>query len=274
MESIAPEDAAEQEPKRHTRSISQLKAWTRCGQAFYLERFRRADLPIRPAPWTILGVAFHDAVMEWEKSNRDIDVLDYFATEYDRIVDEEWERQPDHNLWVLPPNTKSVTTGIKNYRERGLKQLPAYVERCLNAPWEISHIEKTFEIDLDGIVVRGGVDRILYYPGDDTYLVEDLKTGNLKGEDDIRQLAFYAFIARELWDVPVNEGRYWFTKMDRGSVPIDLRRYDKKFWAEEFRQLDKGISNEVFLAHPGDVCGICAVKPWCSTMGDREIGEP
>lgn len=263
-----------EEEKRHTRSISQLKAYTRCGEAFYLERFRRSDMPRRPAPWTILGVAVHDTVMEWEKSGRDIHPLDYFSVEYDRIVEEEWERQPDSDYWVLPPNTKTVTTGIKNYRERGFKQLPVYIERCLEAPWEISHIEKSFEIELGEITVRGAVDRILYYPGDDSYLMEDIKTGNLKGEDDVRQLAFYAFVARELWGVPVTEGRYWFTKVDRGSAPIDLGGFDKKFWVETFKQLDRGISEGVFLAHPGDVCGICGVKPWCNTMGWLDIGEP
>jgi putative RecB family exonuclease len=258
----------------YTRSISQLKAYTRCGQAFYLERFRRSDLPSRPAPWTILGVAFHDSVMLWEKSERKIDLVAAFESEYDNIVTEEWLVQPDPRYWVLPPGSSNVQNSIKNYRERGIKQMATYYERCQSAPWEISHIERQFEIDLDGITVRGGVDRILCWPSDEFYAIEDIKTGNLKGEEDVRQLGFYAFVARELWDVPVSHGRYWFTKMDRGSEFVDLTKFDRKFWEKEFRLLDKVISEGIFLASPGENCGICSVRPWCNTMGTKRIGEP
>lgn len=268
------EESTKEEPKRRTRSISQLKAFTRCGEAFRLERFLRADVPRRPAAWTILGSAFHEWVLDWEGAKRpEYDPLS-FTDIYDRMVEEEWEKQPDPDYWIMPPRTKSVKVSIANYRQRGLSQLDVYVPRVLESSWEISHLEEEFELDLDGIVVRGGVDRILHYPADDTYVVEDIKTGNLKGEDDIRQLAFYAFVARELWGLPVNEGRYWFTKMDRGSEFVDLTKYDKKFWVEEFKKLDRGINEGVFLASPGEPCGICSVKPWCNTMGWLKVGEP
>lgn len=268
------QEGTEERRRGYTRSISQLKAYTRCGEAFNLERIQRESVPRRPAAWTILGVALHDTVMEWEKADRKIDPWEYFRMAYDIIVDEEWEKQPDPDLWFLPPNTKSVTTSIKNYRQRGLDQLDKYIPRCLSAPWEISCLEREFEITLGMVTVRGGVDRILFYPTTEFYVVEDIKTGSLKGEEDIRQLAFYAFVARELWDIPVNDGRYWFTKMDRGSDVTDLSRFDKNFWTREFRRLDRGINEEIFLAHPGDACGICPVKPWCNTMGWLKIGEP
>lgn len=212
--------------------------------------------------------------MEWEKSSRSIDPVDTFLHLYDEIVEKEWEAQPDADLWIIPPRTRLTTQAIKNYRQRGVDYLGKYIPRCLDAPWEISHIEQTFEIELGGVLVKGGVDRILYYPAEDEYVIEDLKTGNLKGEEDVRQLGFYAFVARELWDIPVREGRYWFARLDRGSEFTDLTRFDKEYWETQFARLDSGINQHIFLSNPGDSCGICAVRPWCSTMGTKQVGEP
>jgi hypothetical protein len=258
----------------YTRSLSQLKLFTRCGEAYYLERFKRGEVPRRPAAWTILGVAFHDTVMEWEKSERQLDPFEYFKDEYDRIVVEEWATQEDADYWILPPNTKTIQTSIINYRKRGLDQLATYIDRCNAASWEISCLEREFEIQIGSVTVRGGVDRILFYPTEETYVVEDIKTGSISGEDDVRQLGFYAYVARTLWDIPVVEGRYWFTKLDRGSDAVDLSRFDKRYWEESFERLDQSINNNLFLAQPGNQCGMCGVKPWCRTMGWLKIGEP
>jgi putative RecB family exonuclease len=262
------------EGRKYTRSLCQLKSYTRCGEAFYLERFRRADVPRRPASWTILGVALHDTVMEWEKSSRELDALKYFGEKYDEIVREEQSKQPDYDYWFLPPNTKTVASSITNYRKRGLDDLAVYLQRCEDAPWEISCLEREFEIDLAGVTVRGAVDRILFYPTDEQYLMEDLKSGSPEGEDDVRQLGFYAFVAREQWDIPVFEGRYWFTKLDRGSTVVDLSRFDRAFWEQQFGRVDAAINQELFLPSPGRQCGLCGVKPWCSSQGWLKIGEP
>lgn len=259
--------------KTYSRSISQLKSWTKCGEAFYLERFRRADLPVRPAPWTIMGVAVHDAIMEWEKSHRQIDISVLYYELYDRGVEEAWEKQPDEKYWFLPPMAKYVSNSITNYRARGAEQLEVYIQEVEYAPWEIDHIERQFEIDFDGVLVRGAVDRVLYFPGMDSYLVEDLKTGTAKEEEDYRQLGLYAYVARTLWDIPVTTGRYWFTKLNRPSPEYDLSRFDKNFWTQTFKDLDAAISYGVFLPSPGSGCQLCAVRPWCSTQGWLEIGE-
>lgn len=262
-----------EEGRKYTRSLSQLKLYTRCGELYRLERFERSNVPRRPAAWTIMGVAVHEAVMRWEKDSRIYDLPSLFSEEYHATTSEQWEKQPDPDYWILPPRTKSVKTSIDNYRERGIKQMEVYEERCRNAPWEISHIEEEFEIQLGDVLVKGAIDRILHWEIDDEYAIEDLKSGNIKGEDDIRQLGFYAMVAREILGVPVKEGRYWFTKLDRGSQFVNLEKYDREFWTEEFRKVDQGINNGIFLASPGDACGICSVKPWCNTMGWLEVGE-
>lgn len=258
----------------YTRSISQLKTFTKCGERFLLERIHRAQMPARPAPWTIMGVAVHGAIMEWEKASRQIDVLELYYEMYDEQVEGAWQEQPAERYWFLPPMAKNVSKSLASYRERGYEQLEVYLETVEKAPWVLEKIEEPFEIDLDGIVVRGAVDRLLYYPGSDLYVVEDLKTGSPQDEDDARQLGFYALVARELWDIPVTKGQYWFTKLNRSSPEVDLERFDFNFWAETFKILDSSIDQGLFLPNPGKQCGLCSVRPWCSTQGWRSIGEP
>jgi hypothetical protein len=259
--------------RKYTRSFSQLKAYTKCGEAFYLERFKRADLPRRPAAWTILGISIHETIMAWEASDRTLDVYDFFDASYEALAAVEWLKQPEEKYWILPPRTNSVRNSIQNYKKRGFEQLEKYLEQVEDSPWEISSMERPFQIDLDGITVKGAVDRILFFPGCDEYIVEDLKSGSPDDEDDKRQLAFYAFIAREQWDIPVTKGRYWYTKVDRPSSTENLERFGKKFWVETFKKLDSGINQQLFLPSPGKHCFLCSVKPWCSTQGWLKIGE-
>ena len=222
-----------------------------------------------------MGVAVHEAIMEWEKSNRELDIYDKYKEVYDREVNDSWTRQPDERYWFLPPLSKSVTKSINTYRSTGFGQIETYIEYAESAPWEAQSLERQFEIDLDGITVRGAVDRILFYPSSEEFIVEDLKTGSPKEEDDFRQLAFYAFVARTLWDIPVNVGRYWFTKVNRASEEFTFRPelLTSEYWSEQFHLLDMAIGLNIFLPSPGSSCGLCPVRPWCRSQGWLEIGE-
>jgi putative RecB family exonuclease len=261
------------EARRYTRSISQLKSYSKCGEQFYLERIRRQEMPSRPAPWTLLGVAVHDTIMAWEQADHDIDALDHYYGIYDTLAETAWLDQPNPEYWFLPPMAKHVKNSIASYRERGAEQIRTYIDKYLYRPWEISCLERQFEIDLDGVTVKGAIDRILYFPDDDFYLVEDLKTGTVKDEADHRQLAFYAFVARELWGIPVNHGRYWYLKADRPSETYDLGRFGREYWVTQFKALDKAIELDIYLSNPGQSCQLCSVRPWCRSQGWLQIGE-
>lgn len=260
---------------KFTRSISQLKTYTKCGEQFRLERIERKQLPKRPAVWTIMGIAVHDAIMEWEKSERHLDIVEHYRQAFDRLTDEAWQSQPDVKLWFLPPNSRNVQKSIQTYRNKGFEQLVEYVEYAESAAWEALHLEREFEIVLWDVTIRGAVDRILYYPGSDEFMVEDLKTGSPKMEADFRQLAFYAFVAQFLWDIPVRSGRYWFTKLNRSSEEYQFKDelLTVDYWAETFMNLDLVISQGIFLPNPGEQCGLCAVRPWCSSQGWLDIDE-
>lgn len=220
-----------------------------------------------------MGIAVHEALTNWE-IDKGFDPLDYFLVTYDSLVDEAWEKQPDGRLWIIPPPSKKVLPAIEKYRDRGYEQIQTYIDRFQYANYYTYGVEIEFEIQLADVTVKGAIDHLLRYNDSGQWMIQDMKTGSPKSEDDFRQLALYAYVARSQLDVPVTEGRYWFTKLDRGSEVFNLGKFDKDYWVEQFKLLDKAISQNIFLPNPGENCGLCGVQPWCRSQGFLEIGEP
>ncbi len=270
-----------EEKRRYRRSVSQLKTLTRCGEQFRLTRMIRPKLPPRPAPWTMLGNALHEAFVEWERSGREIDVVARFTELYDFEVEEGTREQPDLSLWQLPPNTKSVSSGINNYRKRGIeKDVPLYRQRCLEAEWEVMQLpdgnpalELEFELDLDGVLVPGYIDRIQWWPKLKMAAIEDTKTGSNKTDHDVRQLVLYGLAAQEVYDIDLTHGRYWYTKLDKPGAWHDLRKFDRAYLSDQYRKLDEVVDQGLLLPNPGDHCKLCEVKPYCSELGWMEVPE-
>lgn len=270
------------EPRKYSRSVSQWKGLVKCGAAFELERLHRSEVPRRPAAWSISGSAFHEALLDWEKSERTIDLAESFEAHYDRMVQQELEKQPNLDLWMKPPRTKSVEQDIKNYRKRFLERdVPNYEAQCRVDEWEILRlddgqlaIELGFEIDLDGITVRGAVDRIQWWPTKGHAAIEDTKTGSPDNhEHDHRQLGLYGLAMEMQYGINLAYGRYWFTKVDRGSAWVNLDRYTYEYLSAEIKKVDQMVQQGLFLANPGKHCELCPVQPYCPEKGWLTLGE-
>jgi len=257
--------------KRYTRSVSQLKSYTRCGQAYFLERMVRPRLPEAPAAWTALGSAFHAAYEGWELTSRQQPLADWFDRAYEMEISKLKERQPDLSQWLKRPNVRTVERDIELYAEIGRKQAEAYQEHCEEAGWVLYELpnglpalEVSFEINLGGVPVRGTIDSILEWP-DGRVTVRDLKTGNV--EEDNRQLGLYRHVAIEQFGLDLRWGEFWYTKRGVSGGWVDLTRYTKEYLTEVYEALDRGIDNRVFLARPGSHCEMCGVKPYCPEKG-------
>src|SRR5690606_6623469 len=78
------------EMKKYTRSVSQLKQVTHCGEAFAISRgFRGPKPPPRPWAQTVAGSAFHSMIVEWEKSGRTKDPIDLFNSFWEIELEED-----------------------------------------------------------------------------------------------------------------------------------------------------------------------------------------
>jgi len=266
---------------KYSRSVSQLKSVTRCGEAFRLERLSFPKTPRRPAAWTVLGIALHEVFPEWEIGDRKDDPVQMFDVAFDKILAEEQQRQPDQEMWQKAPNAKTVDNDIKNYKKRGMtKDVPLYQQRCVEAEWEILHLpdgdralELEFELELGEVTVKGALDRVLWFPGKKMAAMEDLKSGSPDDEVDTRQLGLYSLAAAECYGLDISHGRYWYTKLDRPGDWVDLSRYSRDYLTQEYGRLDELIDRNLLLPNPGKHCGLCGSRPWCSELGWLKPGE-
>jgi putative RecB family exonuclease len=274
------------EERRYTRSLSQLKQYSKCSEAFRLQRMVRPRLPSRPASWLAGGLAFHDATEEYERARFEGETWvptqlgTRFTELYDWHIDSLKQEQPDLDLWLKPPRStveKDITNRLKSGVE---KWIPNYLEYT-KQPWKIFELpdgspalEVQFEIKLGEVKVTGSIDRVLEWE-DGACSVEDLKTGNR--EERFDQLGLYAYVLNSLredffLDSDIDQGRYFYAKDGQWSDWKPMARYTEKYLTDIYTALDRGIQNRVFLPNPGD-CEICAVRPWCRELGWLGEGE-
>lgn len=236
-----------------------------------------------PGAYLALGIAVHSTFQQWEMIERRLSksqLLELYEEHYDVEINKLKEEQPDLTKWTLPGITKTAEASIASYRKRGLtKDVPLYYDRCVEAEWEVLRLpsgelalELPFEIEFTWrdreIILRGHVDKVQWWPHKKMVALEDLKTGSADDDDsDPRQLAAYVVGLAECYQIDINYGRYWFSKLDRPSGWFDLSRWNILTVADQYGMMDFAIDNGIFLPKPGKQCGMCGVREVCSVNG-------
>jgi len=255
-----------------TFSYSQYSTYRRCPYSWYLGR--RLKVWQRPAAWLPQGTAVHEAAEEYEKSGRDMalnDVQEVFCEAYSREVEKYTDQTPNFEYWF-----RSGPYGGADDVERrlgiGLGQVKKYVEWYDRHPEEViwiapdgtPGIELGFDIDLDGVQIRGYIDAIITNRwSDDAVAVRDNKTGNKPGDDF--QLAVYAVALQEQYGVSVGTGDYWMGRTGKPTIPYDLSGWTRARVAQEFRELRDNIESERFEPDPEpSKCMFCDVATSCA----------
>lgn len=252
------------------RSVSQLNTFSECGERYRLERTTHG-LPQRPAAWTAVGTAMHNAYEAYERSGRDLNIATLFYDIYEAEIASQWEVQPDWKWWAKTPRVKTVERDIELRLEHGLKQAQVLQDHCEMSDWKIATIggvmalEMEVEATFGETRVIGRIDSVQEYP-DGQLAATDLKTGNKKGTKN-RQLGFYKLALMERFDVNIQWGQFWYTKLGASGGYVDLGRYTRDYLHDQYTKLDKAIEQQLFLANPGDHCDMCSVKWWCREVG-------
>lgn len=258
----------------YNRSVSQYKSWTRCGEAYRIQKFVK-DKPERPAAWTAVGNAFHEAYEAWEAAGRRGSALsERFEGMYAFEIEKQKNLQPDMSLWVKTPRVKTAENDIKLRGEAGVVMAVNYEKHCREDRWEIAKLpvteawilEMKFEHSIGGVLIKGAVDVGLLWE-DGQITLRDLKTGN-KGKPDNRQLGWYRLILNEKCGLDIQYGEYWFCKLAASGGWVDLSRYTNEYVSDQVSKLDKAIDAGIFLANPGANCDFCDVRSYCREMGD------
>ncbi|AQT28247.1 Cas4 exonuclease [Mycobacterium phage Jabith] len=261
------------------RSVSQLNQYCACPQAYKLARIDKVW--VRPAAWLPQGTAFHTVAETYEKRRNEgnpmtlDEAMDLFKAEYSKDVGALTEETPNFEWWFWsgPYNGQR---DVERRWEIGLEQVEKFIEwretegqEIWTTPDGTPAIELYFEIELEGIIVRGYIDAVVVVDG--KLRVRDYKTGNKPGDDF--QLGVYALALRMLYGVEVTEGDY-FMVGKKGKKPKPTPVYDLTPWTYEevrdrFHEVEEGIAAGRFDPDPDpDKCGFCDVNYSCPVFRD------
>lgn len=262
---------------RH-RSVSQLTSFTRCGEAYRLERVAKA--PQRPAAWFHHGTAVHHAIEQYELSGRAITaagVQHLAVTEYDRLIAEALNTEPDFSRWMTGGN-KRGEKDVEDRRGVVASQAEAYVlfAEAHSEEWRILDlggtpaVEVEFRVDFGGVEVLGYIDQIRQYR-DGRIQPVDIKTGSRK-QDSAFQLAIYAHaINANLGVLPIT-GSFWEAKHAADNEML-LTGWSKRLLDDMFVRFDEAERRALYVPNPGDACRVCSVRDYCRVNGNPDLAE-
>lgn len=258
------------------RSVSQINSYERCPYSYYLARVKKVWR--RPAAWLAQGTAFHEAVELAAKAQLSGEPLTTnqiklaYTTAYHRTINEQLEETPNTDYWFRSGPYNGGTDIVRRH-QLGLDQLDRWEAWTNSHPEEViwiapdgtPGIEIGFDIDLDGVKVRGFIDAVLVgggFTGPDA-VVRDYKTGNTPGDDF--QLAVYALALAETYGIEKPEvGEYWMGRTGKPTYPYDLTDYSRQEIVDRFGEVDESIRAERFDPRPDPrVCQFCDVAASC-----------
>jgi putative RecB family exonuclease len=251
------------------RSVSQINQYNRCAYAYKLSRID--NVWQRPAAWLPQGSAVHEAAEAYERSGRTMSIeeaQDVFRASYAEHVNTYCESAPNFDSWF-----KSGPYGgeldIERRFDIGLEQVAKYVRWYEDHPNEViwiapdgqPGIELGFDIDLDGVKVRGFIDAVVDVDG--VLVVRDNKTGNHPGDDF--QLAVYAVALAEQFGINKPEyGDYWMGRTGKPTLPFVLTDWTREKVSDRFAELEANIQAGNFEASPEpSKCRFCDVSWAC-----------
>jgi len=250
-------------------SVSQLKLYERCPRAYKLTKIDKVWQ--KPAAWLAQGSAVHEACEAWERSGRTMtveDALEVFRESYAKHIGEACEATPNFDYWFASGPYEGQLDIERRYGI-GLEQVERYIRWYQAHPDEViwvtpegePAVELGFDVDLDGVHVRGFIDAIVVVDGE--LVVRDTKTGNQPGDDF--QLAVYGVgVSEDLGvDRPL-KGDYFMNKSGKPTPAFDLSGWTREVVSEKFRKLEADIKAGKFDPDPEpSKCRFCDVSWAC-----------
>lgn len=261
------------------RSVSQLNQYVRCPQAYKLGRIDKVWA--RPAAWLPQGTAVHAVLEACEKRFADgipmslEEAKDLFREEYTQGINELADLTPNLDWW-FHSGPYNGERDIERRYHIGLEQVEKFFawrespgQTIWVTPDGTAAIELAFQIELDGIMVRGFIDAVVVVDGE--LRVRDYKTGNSPGDDF--QLGVYSVAIENLYGNKPSSGDY-FMAGKKGAAPRISGPYDLSHWTREtvsarFHEVEEQIQAGNFepLPEPSK-CGFCDVNLSCPAFSN------
>ncbi len=157
------------------------------------------------------------------------------------------------------------------YQKQGKEQLWAVLEDLRSRPpLKVLHTEDYFAIDVEGVKVRGRIDRV-DQDSDGSVIVVDYKTGrpqDQKQADEALQLSVYAMAAQEKWGYQVS-GLQFHNIADNSRVTSIRSEKDLKKATALVKKTAEQIAAGHFEADPGFHCKFCSYRNLCPKTETR-----
>lgn len=265
------------------RSVSQLTTYTSCSEQYRLQRVART--PERPAAWFYHGSGFHEAIEQWELSERQMTVeqaQEVSRLYYDKAVAEALEKEPNFGRWMTG-GSKKGENDVRDRREKMADQVAIYITYA-NAhadTWRIARFgpkgiaaELEFNIQFGSVMVKGFIDQVRE-TSDGRLIPVDLKSGSKEPSSGF-QLAVYAHAINEYMGVLPEQGAFFMPKLRRdqslvGDVWKDLRPFSRELLDGMFEDFDKAERAGVYIPNPSDSCRTCSVSDYCRVNGNPSM---
>lgn len=261
--------------KTSPRSVSQVLTYQKCPYSYYLGKIARDDqgerIWDRPAAWLPMGTAVHAAVEAWEGSNRSAsleDAQDVYRTSYIEET-EKLLAKGRMDTW-FHSGPYDGESDIERRFKIGFEHVDRYVswytgKGSQDVVWVSDDgtpgIEMEFNIDLDGVAVRGYIDTVFRTPSN-AIIVNDNKTGVKPGE--VFQLATYAVALNDQYGVDVHHGQFFMTRKVKPDPLIDLFEVGREEVTAVYHELDQNVKAERFDPKPEpEKCSRCGFNSYC-----------
>jgi len=267
----------------HHRSYSQINSLRNCGEAYRLERIEKVTQ--RPSCAAVAGKVVHSATesVDWLLHAGERDPLELrragiltaqaeMAGEIAANAVGEYEDLGSWKRYGRQTQAKPHGEDIEWFSAVGIPEcISSYIAwrlanpglTLLDIPGFGAAIEYPFVVAVEGVQVRGYIDRVFITADGVPYLC-DLKSGQKPKTDE--QLGTYRHALAAV-GIDVTYGGYLYglkTGDAKLTPPLDLRHWDSAKLAALYVQGDRQIELGIFIPHPGEQCQHCSVTAHCA----------
>lgn len=236
-------------------SQTQIKMYRRCPQQWKLKYVD--GRPEEPKPFFNLGSAVHAALEVFHDGR----VAGPAPVEAMVAAFEE----------TFDPDAYPTEEERERRRADGLRMIREFHEKHAPGFRPALAIEKAVRFELDGIPLRGFIDRVDPLD-DDRIRIVDYKTGRAFDIERVRtdiQLTLYQLAAEAAFGKDVASVTLYHVPT---QTPFEVERHGPE-QVEKLRtaarEVADGIEREAFEPTPGRHCRWCDFKPWCPAWADE-----
>jgi putative RecB family exonuclease len=239
---------------------------------------------------SIGGIAYHACVREFEQDAFEMDPRcvggddekwEARATTYaDKFAKHFADATAEETLKSDVPMKDWYVNSAKEDRDWWLTNGPGMVHRYIMAQRNRECVLATVDgapaleieisINIDGVDVKGYIDRIMYYPETKQLIIEDDKTGARWPQDRIQldTYAEWAILNADAFGVSVKSvwSRYWHARNGEHILSKEFNPGAAYALAYRYRQLDRADRAGIYPARPSNLCKACPVRSSCPVV--------